>query len=82
MSRYLERPVLDQMVLKGSYDFKYEYQTDDPAHDLVSSIFTSVQGIGLKLKGANGPVETIVIDRVERPTENWQAIVLAILSYK
>jgi uncharacterized protein (TIGR03435 family) len=29
-----------------------------------------VQEMGLKLKAAKGPVETIVIDHVERPSPN------------
>ncbi|MGO8737113.1 MAG: TIGR03435 family protein [Terriglobia bacterium] len=70
LSEPLKRPVVDQTSLNGSYDFKYEYATDDPAPDVVSCIFASVQGIGLKLKSANGPVEIIVIDHVERPSEN------------
>ena len=70
LSSYLDRPVLDQTGLKGSYDFKFEYPTDDPGHDVVPSIFASIQGIGLKLKAAKGPVETIIIDHVEKPSEN------------
>ena len=70
LSGYLDRPVVDQTGLKGSYDFKYEYSTDESTFDVVSCIFASVQGIGLKLKAAKGPVETIIIDHVERPSEN------------
>jgi uncharacterized protein (TIGR03435 family) len=70
LSGYLDRPVVDQTGLKGSYDFKYEYSTDESTFDVVSCIFGSVQGIGLKLKPAKGPVDVIVIDHVERPSEN------------
>ena len=73
LSRYLQCPVLDKTGLKGSFDFKYEAGTDSPSsdyNDLVASILTSVQEIGLKLKSAKGPVETIVIDHVERPSPN------------
>jgi uncharacterized protein (TIGR03435 family) len=73
LSGYLHRPVLDQTGLTGSFDFKFEYESglsDDSRQDTISSIFTSVQGIGLKLESAKGPVETIVIDHVEKPSEN------------
>ena len=70
LSWYLRRPVLDRTGLKGSYDFKFEYAPDDPRPDIISSIFASVQGIGLKLEAAKGPVETIVIDHAEKPSAN------------
>jgi uncharacterized protein (TIGR03435 family) len=70
LSRYLDHPVLDQTGLKGSFDFEYVYTSDDSNEDLVTSILTSVQGIGLKLKPAKGPVETVVIDHVESPSVN------------
>jgi uncharacterized protein (TIGR03435 family) len=71
LSRYLERPVYDQTGLKGSFDFNYSYTGDvKTREDLISSIFTSVDGIGLKLKADKGPVEYLVIDHVERPSPN------------
>ena len=70
LSRYLERPVLDQTGLEGSFDFKYQYQPEEGERDVVSSILMSVQQIGLKLEAGKGPVETIVIDRVEKLAAN------------
>jgi uncharacterized protein (TIGR03435 family) len=70
LSGYLGRTVLDRTGLEGSFDFKFEYVSDDPHPDVISSIFASVQGIGLKLEASKGPVETIVIDHAEKPAEN------------
>ena len=70
LSRYLERPVLDQTGIAGFFDFKFDYATDEPHPDVVSAILASVQGIGLKLESGKGPVETIVIDHAERPSAN------------
>lgn len=70
LSWYLRRPVLDRTGLTGSYDFKFEYASDDPRAERIASIFASVQGIGLKLEAAKGPVETVVIDYAEKPSAN------------
>jgi uncharacterized protein (TIGR03435 family) len=44
---------------------------NSPASDPTDSIFTAVQGeLGLKLEPAKGPVETFVIDHIERPADN------------
>lgn len=72
VSEWSERPVLDQTGLQGAYDFEYRtgIDDDDPNADRDSSILTSLKGLGLKLVPSKGPVDTIVVDHVEQPTEN------------
>lgn len=69
LSGYLERPVIDHTGLEGDFDFKFEHVPDEHP-DVVSSILLSVQQLGLKLESGKGPVETIVIDRAEKPSWN------------
>ncbi|MGB0082700.1 MAG: TIGR03435 family protein [Terracidiphilus sp.] len=73
LSSILQRPVLDETGLSGSFDFKSALLDNDPKEEyqeIVASILTSVEGIGLKLNSAKGPVETIVIDHIEQPSPN------------
>jgi uncharacterized protein (TIGR03435 family) len=71
----MERPVIDKTGISGSFDFEYKDEEADTnaqvtRDDIVSSILTSVRGIGLKLTPAKAPMETIVIDHVEKPSPN------------
>ena len=69
LSPDLGRPVLDQTGLKGSFDF--HLMPSDPTNtDMSTAIFDAMRRLGLELKAGKGPVETIVIDRATRPTEN------------
>ncbi len=72
MSSWLERPVIDRTGLQGSFDFEVQDgdQDSNSSIELATSILTSLKGLGLDLKAAKGPVETIVIDNVERPSAN------------
>jgi uncharacterized protein (TIGR03435 family) len=70
------RPVVDKTGLTGIYDMHLDMgqtalSAADTAADPVASIFSAVQEqLGLKLESQKSQVETLVIDRVERPTEN------------
>jgi uncharacterized protein (TIGR03435 family) len=72
MNNWPGRPVLDQTGIQGSYDF--EYKTDITTWyvdaDVQLSIIESIKGIGLNLKTGKAPVESFVIDHVERPSAN------------
>jgi uncharacterized protein (TIGR03435 family) len=67
------RTVVDKTGLTGKYDIALTWSPEDaPASDSSApSIFTSLQEqLGLKLQSAKGPVETLVVDHVEMPSEN------------
>jgi uncharacterized protein (TIGR03435 family) len=59
----LDRPVLDKTGLTGKYAIDIQYGRDE-------DIVTVVQDQGLKLESAKGPIEVVVIDHVEKPSEN------------
>ena len=75
------RMVVDRTGLTGSWDFELNFAVegrggpggpDVPAADPnAPSFFTAVQEqLGLKLESTKGPVEVLVIDGVERPTDD------------
>ena len=63
--------VQDETGLGGKYDFLLEFSPDDKnADDARPSIHTAVEQLGLRLEQTRGPVKTVVIDSVERPSAN------------
>jgi uncharacterized protein (TIGR03435 family) len=76
----LDRPVMDRTRLTGRYDFDLEFAPDEslwngllprPENSDKPSLLRALEDqLGLKLESTRGQVETIVIDRVERPTAN------------
>jgi uncharacterized protein (TIGR03435 family) len=75
LSPSVQRIVLDRTGLTGNYDFDLTWTPDRPVDGPVDpngpSIFTALQEqLGLKLESGRGPVDVLVIDRVEPPTEN------------
>jgi uncharacterized protein (TIGR03435 family) len=68
----VNRTIVDKTALDGRYDIDLTWtpELSSTAPEAVS-IFTALQEqLGLKLESAQGPVEVLVIDHVERPTEN------------
>jgi uncharacterized protein (TIGR03435 family) len=74
------RTIVDKTGLTGSYRVTLVFdrmaglrgpQTGEPTPGAAPSVFTAVQEqLGLKLESARAMLETLVIDRFERPTEN------------
>jgi uncharacterized protein (TIGR03435 family) len=84
LGQVLGQSVIDKTELAGNYDFSLEFTPDEngpgmmrepggerpPATEGVS-IFTALQDqLGLKLEATKGPVEILVIDGVQKASEN------------
>ena len=72
LSNSVGRIIVDKTELAGGYDFTLEWapagaNADDPR----PSIFTALEEqLGLKLKSTQGPVDAIVVDSIQRASEN------------
>jgi uncharacterized protein (TIGR03435 family) len=83
LSRGQDRMIIDQTGLTGRWDIKLLYLPDaarmavgpdgrgpnisPDCGDLASSL---PKQLGLKLEAGKGPVDFLVVDKVEKPTEN------------
>ena len=57
--------------LGGEYDFTLEWVQDATANDTGPTLFTALrEQLGLRLVSAEKPAPVIVIDHIERPSEN------------
>jgi uncharacterized protein (TIGR03435 family) len=73
LSSEVGRRVVNETGLTGKYDFALKWTPDEErgTADAGPSIFTAVQEqLGLKLKSTKGPVDTIVVDHVAKPSPN------------
>jgi uncharacterized protein (TIGR03435 family) len=78
LSLFAGRPVIDRTALTGGFDFDLRFPELNtppagapPGGDAGTGVFTALQEqLGLKLESTRGPLEFVVIDSVERPTEN------------
>ena len=72
LSRSIGTHVVDGTSLKGTFDFKVTWLPDDRFSGRGASanptLFTAIQEqLGLRLQAGRGPVDTLVIDRAEKP---------------
>ena len=82
LPQFVDRQVIDRTGLTGLYDLTLKWTPEaipsllglppaplPPADPDAPNIFTALQEqLGLKLEAGRGPVEVIVIDRLEKPT--------------
>ena len=81
----LDRPVVDKTGLQGRWDFTIRWTPDEsqfaslgarvppPSNDpnAPPGLFTAMQEqLGLRLESTRAPVEVLVVDRIEKPSEN------------
>ncbi len=71
LGRRLDRMIIDNTGLAGGYDLTLEWAPNPSPDSTQPSLFTALQEqLGLKLESTKAPVEIIVIDNIERPSEN------------
>ncbi len=75
LSSELHRTVLDSTGLTGKFDFELKWTAesgpDASAEASTASIFTTLEEqLGLKLRSSKGPVEVLVVEHAELPSEN------------
>jgi len=67
----LGRIVLDKTGLNGSYDFTLEWAPDQATDSSAPALVTALrEQLGLKLESHRSPLDVLVIDSIERPSEN------------
>ena len=81
LAQLMRRPVVDETGLTGHFDLDVMFSPESLGGVLVGpppaavaeapSLSTAMQDdLGLKLDSRRGPVDVLVVDRIERPTEN------------
>jgi len=69
------RPVIDRTGLEGFYEVTLKYRPGPPEAESkpgdLPILFTAIQEqLGLKLQPSRAPLSTLIIDWIDRPSEN------------
>jgi bla regulator protein blaR1 len=77
LSRGLDRPIIDKTGLSGKFESTMDWgkltkaRLDDPVGYAMGALSSAVQeNLGLKLEPAKDQIQILVIDHVEKPSEN------------
>jgi uncharacterized protein (TIGR03435 family) len=71
-----DRIIVDKTGFNGLFDFRIEFRQDlgseppDAGSPALPSLFTAVQDLGLKLESAKAPLDVLVIDSIQKPSED------------
>jgi uncharacterized protein (TIGR03435 family) len=71
----MPRPVVDQTGLPGLYDFTLTWMHDPSGDEAIPDNTSNIRDalkaqLGLELKSARAPLSFLIVDHVERPSEN------------
>ena len=80
---FLDKPVVDETGLKDRYDFELKWTPDESQRNIQlpaqsrqdanapPGLYTAIQEqLGLKIESTKAPVEVLVIDHLDKPSEN------------
>lgn len=74
LSSQLHRAVIDKTGLTGLFDYHLDFNVGPPGapgdDDQFGTAMAALQKLGLKVEPAKGNAEFVVIDHIERPSEN------------
>jgi uncharacterized protein (TIGR03435 family) len=84
LTNIVGRQVINKTGITGRLDIRFDFSGEEPELDTVPAngprssdpaaapaIFTAIQEqLGLRLDAGKGPIEVLVIDQIERPSEN------------
>jgi uncharacterized protein (TIGR03435 family) len=81
LTQLMRRPVVDETGLTGEFDLDVIFQPESPggapggpppsfAVDAPGLTTALQDDLGLRLESRRGPLDVLVIDRIEPPTEN------------
>jgi uncharacterized protein (TIGR03435 family) len=70
----LHRPIIDKTGIAGRFNYNLPFNTPPPGapgnDEQFEGAMAALQTLGLKVESAKGTAEFIVIDHIERPSEN------------
>jgi uncharacterized protein (TIGR03435 family) len=71
----MPRPVVDKTGLSGLYDFTLTWMHDPSGDEAIADNTTNFRDalkrqLGLELKSSHAPISFLIVDHVERPSEN------------